>query len=130
MSAKRLATAAACAVAAALVPATAAQASTAPVRGALLLTVTTADGRSDVAYLECAPDRGTHAHPTAACAALSQVNGDVAQLPGNPGQLCTLEYAPARATVHGLWGPRFVRYQQTHPNRCALAAATGPVFDL
>ncbi|WP_018686484.1 SSI family serine proteinase inhibitor [Actinokineospora enzanensis] len=134
MSTKSLAAAAACAVLAALLPSATAAAEPppgiAPVHALFVLSVSDRQGNLDAALLECAPDGGTHPDAGGTCAALSQVNGDFSRLPGNPGQLCTMEYAPVTATAHGIWGYRFVQFRHTYGNRCQLEAATGVVFKL
>ncbi|GAA2981651.1 SSI family serine proteinase inhibitor [Actinokineospora diospyrosa] len=130
MSAKSLAVAAVCASVAALVPATTANATIAPVRAGFVLTVDRAGDLPRLAVLQCAPDAGTVVDPVAACAQLSQVNGRFERLNVVPNAMCTLEYDPVVVTAAGLWGRRAVHYRAVFGNRCELRTATGAVFGI
>ncbi|MBM7775361.1 hypothetical protein JOD54_005565 [Actinokineospora baliensis] len=130
MSAKSLAVAAVCASVAALVPATTADATIAPVRAGFVLTVQRAGELPRLAVLRCAPDGGTHQAAAAACAQLSQVNGRFEKLNVVPDAMCTLEYDPVKVTAVGLWGRRPVHYRAEFGNRCQLHTATGAVFGI
>ncbi|GAA3049292.1 SSI family serine proteinase inhibitor [Actinokineospora globicatena] len=128
MSAKSLAVAAACAAVAALVPATTAQATIAPVRAGFVLTVSRAGDLPRLGVLRCAPDGGSHTDAVTACAQLSQVNGRFEKLNVRPDAMCTLEYDPVTVVAVGLWGRKPVHYRAVFGNRCQLATATGAVF--
>ncbi|GAA4436213.1 SSI family serine proteinase inhibitor [Actinokineospora soli] len=97
-------------------------------RAVLALTVTDRDGAVKIRTLRCGPDGGTHPSASAACAALSQVDGDFTQLNTQPGLMCTLEYDPVSATARGTWNGKVVNYHETFPNRCAMWSHTSPVF--
>lgn len=69
----------------------------------------------------------THPQATAACADLTEADGDPDRLPGAP-QRCPDEYEPVTATAAGTWHGRPVDWRETYPNACELDADTGPLF--
>ncbi|MFI1014289.1 SSI family serine proteinase inhibitor [Streptomyces sp. NPDC020965] len=104
---------------------------TAPaVPAGLLLTVS---GDSDTwirgVHLLCEPAPGGQ-HPRAvdACYSLDQVKGDLDALRVDP-RLCTLEYAPVTVTARGEHRGRAIAWSKKFGNYCAMASATGPIFD-
>ena len=97
---------------------------------ALVLTVAQGEEPEPVARavtLQCTPRGGTHPAAAHACATLEPVGGDVTALtPADT--FCTLQYEPYTVTARGVWDGRLLDVRATYGNRCALAAATGPVF--
>lgn len=91
------------------------------------LTLTVGGHRS--ATLRCDPPGGTHPNPRAACRELAAAGGDLAKLRHNPEMACITVYDPVTVHARGTWRGRGVAYDATYSNRCALTAATGPVFD-
>lgn len=79
--------------------------------------------------LGCDPPDGTHPNPGAACHAIAAAGGDLAKLRHNPEVACITVYDPVTVHARGTWRGQRVAYDATYSNRCALAAATGPVFD-
>ena len=107
-----------------------AQAAPAQARGpaaAYRLTVTPEHGRGSVRTLSCAPDAGTHAAPSRACAQLRTVDGEVARIPAEQGA-CTMEYAPVRVRADGHWHGAPRHFARTYPNRCAAVRETGGIL--
>ncbi|EWC60502.1 Protease inhibitor, SSI family (subtilisin inhibitor) [Actinokineospora spheciospongiae] len=96
----------------------------------IALSVTDAGGRTTTAELRCGPTGGNHPAANAACAALTQVEGDLSALQVNTAQACTLEYAPVQASAAGHWRGRPITFDRAFPNACALVGSTGPVFAL
>jgi hypothetical protein len=79
--------------------------------------------------LRCDPPGGTHPDPQAACHAIAAAGGDLAMLRRNPEVACITVYDPVTVRARGTWRGNRVAYDATYSNRCALTAATGPVFD-
>lgn len=88
----------------------------------------TVDGHRSVT-LRCDPPGGTHPNPRAACRELAAARGDLAKLRRNPEMACITVYDPVTVRARGTWRGRRVAHDATYSNRCALTAATGPVFD-
>lgn len=83
------------------------------------------------ALLTCQPAGGTHPEPAMACESLAEAGGNFEALrTGNENALCPLVYRPVTVTATGTWKNTSIKYEQTYPNACVLAAYTGPVFDL
>ncbi|RKT57403.1 SSI family serine proteinase inhibitor [Saccharothrix australiensis] len=78
--------------------------------------------------LTCGPAGGTHPRAEQACEALGGVDGEIAGM-AQQSVVCTLEYDPVTVEATGLWHGRERRFTATFPNRCAMRAETGPVFD-
>ncbi|MFC4498225.1 MULTISPECIES: SSI family serine proteinase inhibitor [Streptomyces] len=96
----------------------------------LTLTHGTSQSReTNSTLLLCDPPQG-HSRAVEACADLARAGGDVGAVPGNPGAICAMLYAPVTARAEGLWNGRSVRYTRTFANDCELAALTGAVFAL
>jgi hypothetical protein len=81
------------------------------------------------ASLTCTPTGGSHQQAAAACAAITEVGGDLAALHFE-NAFCTMQYDPVTVTATGRWEGRAVRYQHTFGNACVLHVETGPVFSL
>ncbi|MEU8385132.1 SSI family serine proteinase inhibitor [Streptosporangium sp. NPDC048865] len=82
------------------------------------------------ALLLCDRPGGTHPDAVRACEALAEVRGDPARLRPRTGVACTLQYDPVTVTASGIWNSRFIRFERTYGNSCALRAATGGIFAL
>lgn len=81
-----------------------------------------------VMNLRCEPAGGNHPRAALACDVLSPVRGEVGDLT-EAAIACTLEYDPVTVTATGRWRGESRGFTQRYPNRCAMTAATGPVFD-
>ncbi|MEU1151190.1 subtilase-type protease inhibitor [Streptomyces sp. NPDC005863] len=99
---------------------------------ALVLTVGQGEDADSVAVeravtLTCAPrPAGTHPAAAAACAELSKVGGEFAQLVGGaPDVMCTKEWRPVTVTVAGVWNGKHVNWSKTFGNRCEMKAGLG-----
>jgi hypothetical protein len=115
----------ACTLVLATVPASAADSS-------LILTkqgpgVASVAGLPRVATLSCEPGGGIHPNKEAACAALTQADGDFDHIESTS-RLCTMDYSPVYASATGTWHGRKIGWTATFPNDCAAAAQTGMVF--
>lgn len=83
--------------------------------------------------LSCAPTpSGTHPAPARACAELSAVGGDLAQLPrmwANETP-CTHQWDPVTITGEGVWQGKRVNWTATYGNECEMHAGMtgGSVF--
>jgi hypothetical protein len=85
-------------------------------------------GLPKLATLNCDPASGTHPNYADACAVLTRAGGDPNLIvPLN--RVCTLDYSPVNAAVHGTWRGRQVDWKATFPNDCAAAAQTDLLFD-
>jgi hypothetical protein len=80
------------------------------------------------AQLRCEPPGGSHPDPLAACAALTDANGDFAAL-RTQHYACTMELRPVKVLAFGSWRGEYVRWHQEYSNPCVMRAATGPMFD-
>ncbi|MEU9735364.1 SSI family serine proteinase inhibitor [Streptomyces sp. NPDC048002] len=122
--------AAACLLAAAALPARAADRETIPGNW-LYLTLTTGDSRSSDTrgtLLMCDPPQG-HTRAAEACEALTGVDGDIARLTPRDA-VCAMLYAPVTARAEGRWNGEPVAYERQFGNPCELQALTGAVFAL
>ena len=79
------------------------------------------------ALLSCGPDAGTHPHPSTACEAISDAEGDFHAIDGGAG-LCPLIYDPVTVRAAGVFDGKPVDYSETFSNACVAANATGSVF--
>ena len=103
---------------------------TAAARGArLAITVRPARGPAKVAWLTCDPAGGSHRRAAEACEALATAEGDPAAITAEDA-MCTMEHAPVRATLAGVWQRQPIRYQKTYSNACVMRVATGALFRL
>src|SRR5262249_1348230 len=93
----------------------------------LTLTVAGTSGAPRSATLRSDPPGGTHRQAVAACAALSEVDGELAALRVSNG-MCFMVYDPVVVTATGVWRGRQVRFRHTFGNSCTLRNNTGPVF--
>ncbi|RCH99453.1 hypothetical protein CU098_011674 [Rhizopus stolonifer] len=91
----------------------------------LILVKTESTGRSNFLTLTCDPTGGSHPNPSAACAQLAAVNGNITQIPPTAGVACTLQYDPVSVTVLGTYGGRGISFQQTYGNSCTMGIALG-----
>ncbi|MEV2272973.1 SSI family serine proteinase inhibitor [Nonomuraea africana] len=73
--------------------------------------------------------RSTHPKAQEACDALEAVGGTPSRLRPDGTVTCTMESDPVTATATGVWDRRLALYLRSFGNRCALRAATGPVYD-
>ncbi|MGX7828771.1 SSI family serine proteinase inhibitor [Actinokineospora sp. 24-640] len=96
----------------------------------LALTVTGRHGGMKAGTLRCGPDGGSHPNASAACEALTQVEGNLRLLNTEPNMVCTLEYDPVTATARGFWNGEMIDYREVFPNACAMKSYTGPVFTI
>ncbi|CRK56247.1 Protease inhibitor, SSI family (subtilisin inhibitor) [Alloactinosynnema sp. L-07] len=94
----------------------------------LVLTVSGSQGPTRAGTLRCGPNGGIHHSPDAACAALTQVDGDFDQLNVAPDRACTLQYDPVHVTAFGRWRGKRIDFATTYGNPCVLVVTTGPVF--
>jgi hypothetical protein len=94
------------------------------------ITVRPARGRVKVAWLTCDPVGGTHRRAAEACEALTAAAGDPAAITAEEDTMCTMEHAPVRATMAGLWQGQPIRYQKTYDNACVMRVATRALFRL
>ncbi|GAB3877694.1 SSI family serine proteinase inhibitor [Kibdelosporangium lantanae] len=84
-------------------------------------------GLPKLATLDCDPAGGTHPAYEDACAVLTRANGDFNKI--RPlARVCTMQYSPVNAAVHGTWRGRQVDWKATFPNDCAAGAQTDMVF--
>lgn len=98
----------------------------------LQISVTKGDGHSSDmrgALLLCNDVPQGHARAAEACAQLRTAHGDVGAIPSQD-VMCTLVYAPVKASARGQWNGRPVRYEHTFGNKCEMGAMTGAVFAL
>jgi hypothetical protein len=87
------------------------------------------DGGATV-LLECRPAGGTHPNARQACRELRFAGGDFDKLPGSPDiTACTMHFRPVFVSARGLWRGEWVRWHHRYPNRCAMRADTGAVFN-
>ncbi|MFI6800948.1 SSI family serine proteinase inhibitor [Streptosporangium canum] len=96
----------------------------------LLLTVEkTGDPRytSRSVQLGCAPLSGTHPDAGGACAVLTPAQGDPARIAPS-WTVCAQVQDPVRATATGIWNGRYIQFERTYSNPCAMHRATGTVF--
>ncbi|MGW2632123.1 SSI family serine proteinase inhibitor [Streptomyces chattanoogensis] len=99
-----------------------------PPRHGLFLTVSGAGNTWIRGVLLVCPDtRGNHPHGAAACAALTEADGDLDELPATP-RPCTKQYNPITVEATGEWRGRPVAWRKSFPNACVLDSDTGPVF--
>ncbi|WP_243727410.1 SSI family serine proteinase inhibitor [Actinocrispum wychmicini] len=78
--------------------------------------------------LACEPTGGTHPTRDDACAVLAKAGGDFNRIEPLH-RMCTLNYAPVRASAHGTWRGRPVDWTAMFPNDCAAGSQTDLVFD-
>jgi hypothetical protein len=96
---------------------------------ALTLTATTDGQAPHVVELTCDPDGGTHPDPQTACMQLSQVDGDIAQLPATQAHIfCPMIFQPITVTATGLWRGRTVLFQDKYTNSCERDNRSGLLF--
>ncbi|MCI0386948.1 SSI family serine proteinase inhibitor [Streptomyces sp. CNQ085] len=127
------AAAALAAVAAFIVPASAALAkapASEPAHGEVFLTVSDAEDTWTRGVMLVCPDDGSGPHPRAAeaCEAIDQSGGELRQLSGRQRD-CTNEYRPVVADITGTWRGSRIHWRSEFPNACALLRQTGAVFD-
>jgi hypothetical protein len=84
-------------------------------------------GLPKLATLNCEPAGGTHPAYDDACAVLAKADGDFNRIEPLH-RLCTLQYSPVNAAVHGTWRGRQIDWKATFPNDCAAASQTDMVF--
>lgn len=77
--------------------------------------------------LGCAPVSGTHPDAGGACAVLTPAQGDPARITPS-WTVCAQVQDPVRATATGIWNGRYIQFEYTYSNPCAMRRATGPVF--
>ncbi|GAB2702336.1 subtilase-type protease inhibitor [Kitasatospora kifunensis] len=112
----------------------AAPAADTPAPDALVLTLTGANGQNVAQWertvlLSCQPGvGGDHPDAAAACAGLTGVQGDFADLPVAH-SVCPDLYLPVTAAAQGFWNGQPLSYQQTFTNQCDLIRATGQIFN-
>ncbi|AZM51377.1 protease inhibitor protein [Streptomyces sp. WAC 01529] len=99
---------------------------------ALVLTVGQGEDANSAAVeravtLTCAPrPAGSHPSPAAACAELTKVGGQFAQLVNDrPDAICTKEWRPVTVTINGVWNGKHVSWAATFSNRCTMKASLG-----
>ncbi|GLX16523.1 MULTISPECIES: SSI family serine proteinase inhibitor [Streptomyces] len=96
------------------------------------LTVTRAVGpaRNASVWLDC-PAPGALPHPSreAACADLAAADGDFDRLPGRETAYCSNDSSLVVVTADGTYAGREVHWRHVYADDCALALATGGVFD-
>jgi hypothetical protein len=105
------------------VPAAAAMPST------LTLSATTDGQAPHLVQLTCDPAGGTHPDAQTACMQLSQVDGDIAHLPGTEAHIfCPMIFQPITVSATGLWRGRTVLFQDKYTNSCERDNKTGDLF--
>ena len=105
------------------VPAAAAMPST------LTLSATTDGQAPHLAQLTCDPAGGTHPDAQTACMQLSQVDGDIAHMPGTEAHIfCPMIFQPITVSATGLWRGRTVLFQDKYTNSCERDNKTGDLF--
>lgn len=123
--------AAAVAVGAALIPATAHAAPAPPAELSVMhLSVTNqakfTESRSTL--LTCGPAGGTHDNAAQACEALEAAAGNFQDLKAQTTQ-CPLIYDPVTVSATGTWKNSPVEFTREFANSCVLAAQTEGVYD-
>lgn len=95
------------------------------------LTLTAAlDGRAPHAVeLTCDPIGGNHPDAQTACLQLTEVDGDIARMPGTQAHVfCPMIFQPITVSATGLWRGRTVLFQDRYTNSCERDNKTGLLF--
>ncbi|MFE1558691.1 SSI family serine proteinase inhibitor [Streptomyces sp. NPDC058734] len=96
----------------------------------LTVTRTVGPARNASVWLDCPARRAPH-HPNreAACADLAAADGDFDRLPGQETAYCSNDSSLVTVTADGTYAGREVHWRHVYADDCALALATGKVFD-
>ncbi|RJQ82554.1 serine protease [Pseudonocardiaceae bacterium YIM PH 21723] len=95
--------------------------------GQLTLTKAADLGTPHSVTLDCDPVGGTHPQAKAACATLTEVNGDIDAI--KPIDIaCPDVYKPETVTAVGVWNGRRIDFSHRYTNSCHTGRATHEVF--
>lgn len=97
--------------------------------GSFTLSITSVASGETIAKasLTCPPNDSSHPDPATACKQLSRANGQIEDIPEDPGP-CTDEFKPVIVSASGTWNGERRYYKQEFSNRCSAVRATGGVI--